>query len=200
MNVIRLLKRFLDCYHIIYEHNLTLRIYVLHKITIALEFILYKLKVAANLSNRVKYMFCINWKFREETLLRNVTWKVFCTKKRAGGELLARKCQGWMNFKFFHLLWKFYLYFLSQFVKEKLILLVFDNLSKIRWDKKMLRQLAEYRGMKKKVVLQLFLSNFFYFPYCSVNSVTLSTLLQTEYYFFLFPKVMTVQWRNALAS
>ena len=57
----------------------------------------------------------------------------------------------------------------------------------------MLRELAEYRGMKKKVVLQLFLSNFFYFPYCSVNSVTLSTLLQTEYYFFLFPKVMTVQ-------
>ena len=57
----------------------------------------------------------------------------------------------------------------------------------------MLRQLAEYRGMKKKVALQLFLSNFFYFPYCSGNSVTLSTLLQTEYYFFLFPKVMTVQ-------
>ena len=38
-----------------YQHNLTPRIYVLHKS-----------KVAAKLSNRVKFMSYINWKFREE--------------------------------------------------------------------------------------------------------------------------------------
>ena len=42
------------------QHDLTPRIYVLHKITIALKFVLHKSKVAAKLSNRVKFMSYIN--------------------------------------------------------------------------------------------------------------------------------------------
>ena len=42
------------------------RIYALHKITIALKFVLHKSKIAANLSNRVKFMSYINQKFWEE--------------------------------------------------------------------------------------------------------------------------------------
>ena len=49
-----------------FQHDLTPRIYVLHKITIALKFVLHKSKVAAKLSNRVKFMSYINWKFWEE--------------------------------------------------------------------------------------------------------------------------------------
>ena len=42
------------------QHDLTPRIYVLHKITIALKFVLHKSKVSAKLSNRVKFMSYIN--------------------------------------------------------------------------------------------------------------------------------------------
>ena len=42
------------------QHDLTPRIYVLHKITIALKFVLHKSKVLAKLSNRVKFMSYIN--------------------------------------------------------------------------------------------------------------------------------------------
>ena len=38
------------------QHDLTPRIYVLHKITIAPKFVLHKSTVAAKLSNRVKFM------------------------------------------------------------------------------------------------------------------------------------------------
>ena len=51
---VRIKKEFLQ------QHDLTPRIYVLHKITIALKFVLHKSKVAAKLSNRVKFMSYIN--------------------------------------------------------------------------------------------------------------------------------------------
>ena len=51
---VRIKKEFLD------QHDLTPRIYVLHKITIALKFDLHKSKVATKLSNRVKFMSYIN--------------------------------------------------------------------------------------------------------------------------------------------
>ena len=40
----------------LFQHDLTPCIYALHKIKIALKFVLHKSKVAANLSNRVKFM------------------------------------------------------------------------------------------------------------------------------------------------
>ena len=60
------------------QHDLTPRIYVLQK-----------LKVAVKFWNRVKFMSYINWRFREEVLLRNATRNVHEEKRSCsvGGDL-----------------------------------------------------------------------------------------------------------------
>ena len=117
-------------------------------------------------------------------------------------------------FKFFHLLYFYYFIFffsffffsftkllfkfLSRFFDANLILSVADNLQLISEDKKGKCQLKVNIKVRerKREWLQLFLSNFFYFPYCSRQLRTLCTFLQREYCFILLPKIRAVYTMN----
>ena len=102
-------------------------------------YVLHESKVAAKLSNCVKFMSYINWKLRE-VLLRNATRIVHEEGRLAGSPLTLK--EGYMYFKFFHLLasymftilfsffpfTKLLLKFFPQFFNNKPIWLVVDDL------------------------------------------------------------------------